>query len=140
MCLLVSPIHEQQNIELMAAADNLQSLDAWVNARALVKRIYQFTTPSPTRLDFAYCDQIRRAAISVMANIAEGFGRSSDKEFARFLDIARGSGLETQSLLFVGTDVNYLDQATFEELFDASDRVVAQITSLTRYLRENSRD
>jgi len=124
----------------MAAADKLEDLGVWANHRTLVKRIYQITTAARTRQDFGYRSPIRRASISIMANIAEGFGRSSDKEFARFLDIAGGSGVETQTLLHVGADVKYLDKDTFDELFKASDQVIAQITSLSRYLRENRRE
>ena len=122
----------------MAAANKLEHLDVWVNAKALVRRVYQITRSETIRRDYAYCNQIRSAAISIMSNIAEGFGRSSDKEFARFLDIARGSGMETQSLLHVGVDVGYLEQATFHELHMASDHIIAQITSLARHLRRDT--
>ncbi len=70
-----------------------------------------------------------------MSNIAEGYGRSTDRDFARFLDIARGSALEAQSLICVGLDVEYMDEGTFDELMEAADHIVAQITSLSRYLR-----
>ncbi len=119
---------------VMTAANKLEQLEVWTNAKDLVTSIYRTTSVGPSNRDFSYRDQIRSAAVSVMSNIAEGYGRSTDKEFARFLDIARGSGLEVQSLLYVGSGVEYLDEATFRELYRASDQVIAQITSLRRYL------
>lgn len=72
-----------------------------------------------------------------MSNIAEGFGRSSDREFARFLDISRGSTFETQSLIHLGSDLAYIDEATTRELVSVSFQVIAQVTSLSQYLRKN---
>lgn len=121
----------------MSSASRLEDLDVWIAARSLVRCIYQVTTASGARNDFGYRDQIRRAAVSVMSNIAEGFGRSSDKEFARFLDIARGSAFETQSLIHVGTDVGYLEKDASCELVKSTLVLIAQITALIRYLRQS---
>lgn len=122
----------------MTGARRLEDLDSWATARVLVRRIYQVTTPAPIKHDFAYCGQVRKAAISIMSNIAEGFGRSTDKEFARFLDIARGSSFETQSLIHVATDIAYLDTDTSDELIKLSFQVIAQVTALAKYLRTGS--
>lgn len=119
----------------MAAARKVEDLEVWASARDLVKQVYRFTAKSKVRPDLVYCNQVRRAAISTMSNIAEGFGRHSDKEFARYLDIARGSLVETQSLLYVAVDIEYLDTEAFEELILASSRLVAQLTVFGQYLR-----
>ena len=121
----------------MAGASRLEDLDAWMTSKTFVKRIYEVTAVPPTKRDFGYSDQIRRAAVSVMSNIAEGFGRASDKEFARFLDIARGSTFESLSLIHLGSDLAYFDNATARELIRMSFQVIAQVTSLSRYLRKN---
>lgn len=120
----------------MSKAKELDDLAVWVNARRCVRNIYQLTAKAPGRHDYSYCNQLRSASVSIMSNIAEGYGRSSDKDSARFLDIARGSALETQSLVCVGLDVTYLDPETFDELTDILDHIIAQITSLSRYLRD----
>jgi four helix bundle protein len=106
-----------------------------VTSKDLVREVYGFTSAVQTRKDFAFCDQIRKAATSVMSNIAEGFGRHSDRDFARFLDIARGSAAETRSLLHVARDVGYLDREGFDRLERIASQVTAQITVLSQYLR-----
>ena len=123
----------------MAGASRLEDLDAWMKSKTLVKRIYKLTAVPPAKNDFAYCNQIRRATISIMSNIAEGFGRSTDKEFARFLDIARGSSFETQSLIHVANDVGYIEDPESKDLIKVSFEIIAMITSLSGYLRADSR-
>jgi len=71
-----------------------------------------------------------------MSNIAEGFARGSDKDFAHFLDIARGSSLEVQSLLYVALDVGYIDQQQFERLYKLADETVSLIIGFSAYLRK----
>ncbi|MGA7306727.1 MAG: four helix bundle protein [Rhodothermales bacterium] len=119
----------------MATARKFEDLEVWSNSRDLVKKIYRATVCEPARCDLAFCGQIRRAAVRVMSNIAEGFGRYSDKEFARYLDIARGSLMETQSLLYVAVDIEYIDTDTFRQLTEASSKLVAQLTTFGQYLR-----
>lgn len=80
-------------------------------------------------------DQIQRASVSVMANIAEGFGRHSDKKFANFLNIAHGSVSEVQSHLYVALDLNYLDQGSFTDLYKLLDEVSRMILALAQHLR-----
>ena len=80
-------------------------------------------------------DQVRRASVSVMANIAEGFGRRSDKVFANFLNMAHGSIPEIQSHLYVALDLNYIDQTSFTKLNNPLDEISRMILVLAQHLR-----
>ncbi len=84
--------------------------------------------------DFGLRDQIRRAVISMMANIAEGLARRSDKEFVHYLFTAKGSFAEVQSHLYVALDQGYLDERSFQQLFALSDLYGRQISGLISFL------
>ena len=112
-----------------------EDLDAWKISRELVKTVYTLTLGDCFRQDFGVVDQIRRAAVSVMSNIAEGFERDSDKEFIRFLFIARGSVGEVRSLLYVALDQGYLSGPEFDAVHDLCIRSAQVIWGLIRYLR-----
>lgn len=99
----------------MALIERFEDIRAWQEARILTRDIYHTCESGPFAKDFGLKDQIRRAAVSVMANIAEGFDCSSPKEFARFLEIARRSAVEVQSLLYVALDAGYISQQQFQE-------------------------
>src|SRR5687768_1000934 len=105
----------------MAAFKKFEDILAWQKARQATKLIYQTTSFGNFSKDFGLRDQIRRSSVSVMANIAEGFGRRSDKEFANFLNIAHGSIAETQSHLYIALDLNYLSQEDFNDLYGLCD-------------------
>jgi four helix bundle protein len=85
--------------------------------------------------DFGLRNQIQRASVSIMANIAEGFGRRSDKEFANFLNMAHGSVSETQSHLYVALDLSYIDQTSFTKFYDLLDEVSRMTLTLAQHLR-----
>jgi four helix bundle protein len=84
--------------------------------------------------DFSLRDQIRRASVSIMANIAEGFGCRSKKEFANFLNMAHGSAAEVQCHLYVALDQNYFKQEDFEIIYDKVDEVSKMIQGFMKYL------
>jgi four helix bundle protein len=86
-------------------------LRVWQKARELVKLIYQATENFPERERFGLTNQVRRAAVSIAANIAEGSKRKSAADFARFLNIAEGSGAELDCLLTLSSDLGFLDEA-----------------------------
>ena len=92
----------------MAMIQRFEDILAWQEARKLVKMIYSITSKELFSKDFGMRDQIRRASVSVMANIAEGFDCESKVEFARFLGIARRSAVEVQSLLYAALMLNIL--------------------------------
>lgn len=100
-----------------------QDLIAWQKARALTAAIYEATSRGDFARDFGLKDQIRRAAVSVMSNIAEGFERGRPTEFHQFLSIAKGSCAELRSQLFVALDANYLAKSAFQTLMIDAEEV-----------------
>lgn len=84
----------------------------WQKAMILVKEVYLQTTNFPQAETYGIVSQIQRAAVSIPANIAEGAGRDSDKEFSRFLDIANGSAFELETLLLLSVDLQFLTEDT----------------------------
>jgi four helix bundle protein len=90
---------------------HFEDLLVWQKSRDLSATIYRMTSKGAFARDFALRDQIRRAAVSVMSNIAEGFGRYSRAEMRQFLSIARGSVTEVRSQLYLSRELEYLDDA-----------------------------
>ena len=115
-------------------------MHAWQSARELVKLIYDATKQQDFSRDFALRDQIRRAAISVMSNIAEGFGSGSDAEFLRFLGYARRSVSETQSQLYAALDQGYISSEKFDELYLKANIAERQINALIGYLSRSRKE
>jgi four helix bundle protein len=111
-----------------------EDIEGWKQARRLTVSIYAVSKDGPFRSDFGMRDQIRRAAVSVMANIAEGFGRRGNREFSRYLTVAQASVVEVQSHLYVALDLCYVEQAKFDCLFQQARRVEDLIGGLIRYL------
>lgn len=93
-----------------------EELIAWQKARVLTKRVYELTREGAFSRDFGLSNQIQRASVSIMANIAEGSERGS-REFHQFLVTAKASTAEVRSHLFVALDIGYIGQATFDELY-----------------------
>ena|SRR5688572_27599636 len=119
----------------MGSFRRFEEILAWQKARVATHRVYELTTDSLFSRDFALRDQIRRSSISIMANIAEGHGRHSDKEFANFLNIAHGSAAETQSHLYVALDLGYLDETRFAEIYQLLEEVAKMTMGLMKHLR-----
>jgi four helix bundle protein len=107
-----------------------EDLDVWKAAKDLSVAVYRATQAGPFARDFALRDQIRRAAVSVMSNIAEGFGRHSRPEFRHFLSIARGSVSEVRSQLHLARELGYLPQSDFNTLYELCWSVTRMIASL----------
>jgi len=118
----------------MARFTSFEEIEAWQEARMLARQVYQLTTAAEFSRDFGLKDQIRRAAVSVMSNIAEGFERSTDNEFARFLGIAKGSAGEVRSLAYIALDCGYIDEDAFRQLSNRCARIGKLIGGLQRYL------
>jgi four helix bundle protein len=115
--------------------NRFEDLQCWQTARELTKGIYALTQNKDLVRDFGLRDQMRRAAVSIMANIAEGFSRRADREFIQFLFIAMASASEIKSHLYVAMDQGYLMQEEFPILYDRADKVGRMISSLIKYLR-----
>jgi len=109
---------------------SFQDLIAWQKARILTAKIYRITAEGAFARDFGLKDQIRRAAVSVMSNIAEGFERGRPTEFHQFLSIAKGSCAELRSQLYVAVDAGYLKQDDFDALLDTAVEVARIIGGL----------
>src|SRR5436853_5603866 len=118
----------------MASIKRFEGIIAWQKAKELVREIYKICCDGRFSRDFGLKDQICRAAVSSMSNVAEGFGRKSSKDFAHFLDVARGSTLEVQSLLFVARDLKYIESAEFEKLYGIAEETISLIGGFTSYL------
>jgi four helix bundle protein len=106
-----------------AQVREIQNLKIWHRGRGFVSSIYTASRSFPTDERYGLTSQLRRAAVSVVANIAEGAGRDSDREFARFLRIALGSAAEVETLLVVGFDLGLLEKTTFQKLSDELDEI-----------------
>lgn len=119
----------------MALIKRFEDILAWQEARKLVKDIYQMTRDGAFSKDFGLRDQIQRAAVSVMTNIAEGFDCESHVEFARFLGIARRSAVEVQSLLYAAQDIGYINNETFKGEYAQAEKAKALIGGLKKSLK-----
>ncbi len=119
----------------MALIKRFEDILAWQEARNLVKEIYRISRNGAFAKDFGLRDQIERAAVSVMANIAEGFDCESHAEFARFLGFARRSAVEVQSLLYASLDIGYIDKETFEATYAHAQKTKALIGGLKHSLK-----
>ena len=119
----------------MAGARHFRELICWQLARELKLALYEAIERPSIRKDFKFCDQVREAARSGPRNIAEGFGRRTHAEFARFLDVARGSLAECQNHLQDAVDLGYLDAAEFTRLNTLAQRTSGAVARFQRYLR-----
>jgi four helix bundle protein len=100
----------------MGKIEKFEDINAWKKARELTKEIYLLTNNGDFSKDYALKDQVRRCSVSISSNIAEGFERQSDKEFARFLYIAKGSCGELRSQIYIALDVNYINKEQAQEI------------------------
>lgn len=119
----------------MARIEKFEEIEAWKLARQATRRVYEISSESPFSRDFALVNQIRRASISVMSNIAEGFERSGNKEFLQFLAIAKGSCGEVRSQLYIAADQNYIKTAEFDEIAKLLIETSKTISGFMKYLQ-----
>ena len=113
-------------------------MDVWKKSHELVLDIYKMTSAFPQEERFGLTSQMRRAAVSITSNIAEGFGRTSYKEKAQFYTIARGSLTELQNQCMVGKDVGFLKPDDFERIYAQSVAVHRMLNALVRNSRDRS--
>jgi four helix bundle protein len=111
-----------------------EELESWKKARRLTNTVYEATATGSFARDFGLKDQIRRASISILSNIAEGFERGGDKEFLQFLAVAKGSCGEVRAQLYIAIDQGYVSQPLFETLSDDAAEIGRLISGLMKYL------
>jgi len=121
----------------VAKIERFEDIEAWQKARELTRQIYDASNDGPFARDFGLRDQIRRASVSIMSNIAEGFERGTNKEFIQFLYIAKGSSGEVRSQLYVAFDLGYIDKNTFETIRSELLSISRQISGFIQYLQSS---
>jgi four helix bundle protein len=119
--------------------EKFEDIIAWQKARALTARIYQLTQQGKFARDYGLRDQIQRASVSIMSNIAEGFERGRPSEFHQFLSVAKGSCAELRSQIYIAFDAGYINQEVFDELM-AKAVEVGRITGGLRAAIERKRN
>ena len=122
----------------MATAEQFEDLRCWQTGRRLTDLVYGYSENGAFANDFSPKDQIRRASISIMSNIAEGFNSRTRGIFVDLLGRARGSASEVQAQLYVALDRGYIHRDEFEEAYDLADKVSRQIYRFTQYLESQS--
>lgn len=120
-------------------AKKFEDLIFWQRARELTKLVYTYSKNGSFQKDFELKDQIRRASVSTMANIAEGFGRGGNKEFIQFLFVAKGSLTEVQSHLYVALDQEYVDNKKFRIAYDKADEIARLINAFIQSIDRSSK-
>lgn len=121
----------------MTTFRSVEEIDAWRKARELVKQVYAITKKSAFSKDYGLKDQIRRASISTMSNIAEGYERDGTREFIQFLSVAKGSTGEVKSHLYAALDQGYITQTEFETLSALAAETGSIIAGLMVYLKQS---
>ena len=119
----------------MATFRRFEDIEAWQRARVLTRNIYAVSKRGAFAKDFGLRDQIRRASVSIMSNIAEGFGRGGTREFIHFLSTAKGSVAEVRSQLYVAFDEGYIGREAFADLQNEAEEITRMIGGLMKYLR-----
>lgn len=115
-----------------------EQIISWNKARELNKEIYRLTNVISFSKDFALRDQIRRASISISSNIAEGYGRKTNKEFVYFLNVAQASCYEVKSQLYLAIDVEYINKVEFEKAYGICEEISKTIHGLIKYLESKN--
>jgi four helix bundle protein len=122
----------------MVEIKRFEDIEGWKKARELVSAIYAVSSKGSFAKDSELKDQIRRAAVSVMSSIAEGFERGGDKEFSQFLSLAKASCGEVRSQLYVALDQKYLSEEQFQSISEQTTHVSQLIAGFMRYLRQSN--
>jgi four helix bundle protein len=123
----------------MGKIERFEDIDAWKKARELTKIIYEVNSQGKLASDFSLKDQLRRAAVSIMANIAEGFEREGNKEFRQFLATAKGSAGEVKALLYVALDAGLTSMEQFQRIRTLADETSRLLAGFLRYLKTSDK-
>jgi four helix bundle protein len=120
-------------------ARRFEDLIFWQKSRELTKLIYAATRKSDFRKDFGLKEQIQRSCVSVMSNVAEGFGRGGNSEFIQFLFVAKGSLSEVKSQLYVGLDLDYIANSEFKKAYEMTEEISRLINSFIKSLKNGAK-
>jgi four helix bundle protein len=123
----------------MTAISRFEDIEAWKTARRLTNSIYSHSNLTGFNKDFGLRDQIRRASVSVMSNIAEGFESRTDVQFINFLGFAKASAGEVRAQLYVALDQKYIAEEQFKETYATAETCARQIANFIKYLEANPR-
>ncbi len=123
----------------MAGITRFEEIEAWKTARQLTSLIYKLSEQGLFGKDYGLKDQIRRASVSVMSNVAEGFESRTDTQFINFLGHAKGSAGEVRSQLYIALDLKYISQEQFEEAYEFADKSSRQVSRFINYLETHPR-
>jgi len=119
----------------LSTIKSFEELPVWQDARKFTNKIYNLTDKFPKEELYGLTSQIRRASVSIMSNIAEGFDRRSDKELTNFLSMSRASSSEVQNDLYIALDLKYINQSEFNQLYQEAKKIAKQINGLMTYLK-----
>ena len=123
----------------MSKIERFEDIEAWKKARELTKIIYEVTAQVKLATDFSLRDHLRRASVSIMANIAEGFEREGNKEFRQFLATAKGSAGEVKALLYVALDAGLTSMEQFQRIRTLADETSRLLAGFLRYLKTSDK-
>ncbi|MBA3351054.1 MAG: four helix bundle protein [Blastocatellia bacterium] len=123
----------------MATIQRFEDSEAWKASREVAKLVYDLTKAKPFCRDFALCNQMRRASISIVSNIAEGFERGGNKEFLQFLSVAKASCGEVRAQLYIALDQSYVDEEGFRNLTEKLLQTSRLISGFMKYLQQTER-
>ena len=123
----------------MAGITRFEEIEAWKTSRQLTNMVYELGNQTGFNRDFGLRDQIRRAGVSVMSNIAEGFESRTDVQFINFLGIARASAGEVRAQLYVALDQKYIADEQFKQAYALAETCARQISKFIAYLESNPR-
>jgi four helix bundle protein len=119
----------------MATIERFEDIEVWKRARLLTRKVYAVSRAGAFSRDFGLKDQMRRASVSSMSNIAEGFERDGTQEFIHFLTIAKGSSGEVRSQIYVALDEGYITEDQFQELYQDAEAVSRMTAAFIAYLQ-----
>lgn len=118
--------------------NRFEDLDVWKVSRELANKVYNLTKSDSLKRDYGFVDQMRRASVSVMNNVAEGYERGSNKDFAKYLFISKGSAGEVRSMLYIARDQGYINDEIFAECYELAVRCNQLCWGLIKHLQKNS--
>ena len=121
----------------MGKIQKFEDILAWQKARELTREVYAHSKTGAFAKDFGLKDQIQRASVSIMGNVAEGYDRGGDKEFIQFLSVSKGSCGEVKSHLYVALDQQYINPIQFNQLYNSADEVGRLLAGFMAYLKQS---